>query len=166
MELEIQDKKENPLLDRTEVKFTVSHPNQPTPKRENVREQLSKELKVPKDRIVIDHMSTHFGVTTLTGYAKIYAKKEVALEVERKHHLKRNKLIQDEKKKDKPAEESAPAAEGEEAPAEAAPAEEPAKEDAPAEEEPKKKEKKADKEEKPAEEKKDDAPAEEPAKEE
>jgi small subunit ribosomal protein S24e len=129
MELEIQDKKENPLLDRTEVKFTISHPNQPTPKRENVREQLSKELKVPKDRIIVDHMNSRFGLATSTGYAKIYAKKEVAMEVERKHHLLRNKLIKDEKKA-KPEEAEAPTevpAKGDEAPE--GKAEKPAKDD-------------------------------------
>jgi small subunit ribosomal protein S24e len=110
MELEITDKRENTLLDRTEVKFTVSHPNQPTPRRENVREELSKELKVPKDRIVVDYMNSRFGLTISSGYAKIYKKKEVALEVERKHHLVRNKLIKDEKKKEaKPKEGEAPA---------------------------------------------------------
>lgn len=137
MELEIQDKRENPLLDRTEVTFTVSHANQPTPKRENVREQLSNELKVPKERIVVDHMNSHFGVTTSTGYAKIYKTKEIALQIERKYQLKRNKLIKDESKKEKPAEEApakeAPAEEKAEKPKEEAPKEEkgePAKEEA------------------------------------
>ncbi|KYK27986.1 MAG: hypothetical protein AYK23_05695 [Candidatus Proteinoplasmatales archaeon SG8-5] len=141
MELEIQDKKENPLLERTEVEFVIKHPNQPTPKRENVREQLSKELKVPKDRIVVDHMNSRFGLATSTGYAKIYDKKETALEIERKHHLLRNRLVKDEKaKKEVPEETEAPAKEEAEATADEK-AEEQSKE-----EKPDKKEKKADKE--------------------
>ena len=129
MELEIQDKKENTLLDRTEVRFTVSHPNQPTPKRESIREQLSADLKIPKDRIIVDHMNSHFGVSQSLGYAKVYKTKEIALQIERKYQLKRNRLIKDEKKKDKETEEAA------EAPAKEAPAEEkadkPAKDEAP-----------------------------------
>ena len=92
MELEIQEKRENRLLDRTEVRFIVHHANQPTPRRENVREELSKALKVQKDRVVVDHMNSSFGVHDTVGYAKIYSKKEIALEVEREYLLKRNKL--------------------------------------------------------------------------
>ena len=92
MELEIQEKRENPLLNRTEVHFIVHHPNSPTPKRENVREELSKSMKVPKDRVVIDHMNSSFGVHDSKGYAKIYPSKEEAMKVERDYLLKRNKL--------------------------------------------------------------------------
>jgi small subunit ribosomal protein S24e len=161
MELEITDKRENQLLDRTEVRFTVSHPNQPTPRRESVREQLSKELKVPKDTVVIDHMNSHFGVTISEGYAKIYKKKETALEVERKHHLLRNRLIRDEKKK----------AKDEETPSEGeAPVKDEATPDEKGGEKPEKKDKKKDdKPETPAKDKKDDkkaAKADKPAREE
>ncbi len=106
MELEIQNKRENPLLNRIEVQFIVSHPNSPTPKRENVREELSKTMKVQKDRIVVDNMKSSFGVHDTKGYAKIYPSKEDAMKVEREHLLKRNKLeAKPETKKETPTEE-------------------------------------------------------------
>ena len=108
MELDIQGKRENRLLDRIEVRFIVHHANQPTPRRENVREELSKALKVQKDRVVVDHMKSSFGVHDTVGYAKIYSKKEIALEVEREYLLKRNKLIVQEKKADKKEEPEEP----------------------------------------------------------
>ncbi len=108
MELDIQEKRENRLLDRIEVRFIVHHANQPTPRRENVREELSKALKVQKDRVVVDHMKSSFGVHDTVGYAKIYSKKEIALEVEREYLLKRNKLIVQEKKADKKEEPEEP----------------------------------------------------------
>ena len=111
MELDIQEKRENRLLDRIEVRFIVHHANQPTPRRENVREELSKALKVQKDRVVVDHMKSSFGVHDTVGYAKIYSKKEIALEVEREYLLKRNKLIIQEKKADKKEEPEEPKAE-------------------------------------------------------
>lgn len=133
MELDIQEKRENRLLDRIEVRFIVHHANQPTPRRENVREELSKALKVQKDRVVVDHMKSSFGVHDTVGYAKIYSKKEIALEVEREYLLKRNKLIVQEKKADKKEELEEPKEEDKKEP-------EPSKEEAP-KEKPKKEEK-------------------------
>ena len=106
MELEIQKKRENPLLSRIEVHFTLHHPNSPTPRRENVREELSKSLKVPKDRVVVDHMKSSFGVHDTKGYAKVYPSKEDAMKVERDYLLKRNKLEAKSEKKEEPKEET------------------------------------------------------------
>ena len=133
MELDIQEKRENRLLDRIEVRFIVHHANQPTPRRENVREELSKTLKVQKDRVIVDHMNSSFGIHDTVGYAKIYSKKEIALEVEREYLLKRNKLLVQEKKEDKKEEPEEPKEEDKKEP-------EPSKEEAP-KEEPKKEEK-------------------------
>ena len=99
MELEIQNKKENVLLNRMEVHFVLHHPNAQTPKRDNVREELSKSLKVTKDRIIVDHMKSSFGVHNTKGYAKIYPTKEEAIKVEREYLLKRNKLVEKQEKK-------------------------------------------------------------------
>ena len=105
MELEIQDKRENALLNRIEVRFVLHHPNSPTPKRENVREELSKTLKVPKDRVVVDRMNSSFGIHDTEGYAKIYPSKEDAMRTEREHLLLRNKLVEKQDKKAAPAKE-------------------------------------------------------------
>jgi small subunit ribosomal protein S24e len=105
MELDIKNKRENSLLNRIEVQFIVHHPNNPTPKRANVREELSKAMKVPKDRVVVDNMKSAFGVHSTKGYAKIYKSKEAAMEIEREYLLKRNKLESKPEKKDEPVEE-------------------------------------------------------------
>ena len=99
MEIEIQETRENTLLSRTEVHFILHHPNSPTPKRDNVREELSKVLKVPKDRVIVDNMAPSFGVHDTKGYAKIYPSKEIALKIEREYQLKRNKLVEKKEKK-------------------------------------------------------------------
>ena len=104
MELEIKNKRENPLLNRIEVQFIVSHPNSPTPKRDHVRDELSKAMKVPKDRVVVDNMKSSFGVHDTKGYAKIYPSKEEAMKIERDYLLKRNKLQDKPEKKEKTAE--------------------------------------------------------------
>jgi len=92
MEVEIVSKKENQLLDRTEVKFRAVHEKEGTPQREAVREKLSSLLKAPKERVIVDSMESEFGKTETVGYAKVYKTKEAAMKYEREQILVRNKL--------------------------------------------------------------------------
>ena len=116
MEVEIVSKKENVLLDRTEIKFKVVHPKEGTPKREDVRDKLSSAVKAPKERVIVDAMDSEFGRTITVGYAKVYKTKEAAVKYEREQILVRNKLKEKKAKAEKkpaaapPAGRSAPAA--------------------------------------------------------
>src|SRR5712691_13107417 len=100
MQLEVIQRKENPLLKRTEVSFKAIHKAEPTPTRDALRAFLAKELKATKDIVVIDSQASTFGRYETVGYAKVYKTKEEALAVERKHILVRNKLIEPEVKKE------------------------------------------------------------------
>ena len=102
MEIAIDGKRENLLLNRVEVDFKVAHVAEPTPKRDQVRDELAKLLKVTKDRVVVDHMESSFGKGESAGYAKIYKSKEEAVKLESDYVLVRNGLAQ---KKEKKAEE-------------------------------------------------------------
>jgi len=104
MEVEIVAKRENPFLKRTEVRFKVSHPNEMTPGRAALREQLAKVLHATRDIVVVDFSRSEFGRAASHGYAKVYKSKEDALKVERKHILVRNGLREAEKKVEKPKE--------------------------------------------------------------
>jgi len=92
VEIEIVSKKENELLERTEVTFKASHPKEGTPQRDAVREKLSSILKAPKERVIIDAMDSEFGKMETVGYAKVYKTKEAAMKFEREYVLVRNKL--------------------------------------------------------------------------
>lgn len=115
MEIEIVSKRENELLDRTEVKFKALHPKEGTPQREAVREKLAAMLKAPKDRVVVDAMESEFGKMETVGYAKVYKTKEAALKYEREHVLVRNKLKERVKAEKKAAPGAAPAGKPQEA---------------------------------------------------
>ncbi|TMA07109.1 MAG: hypothetical protein E6J94_05870 [Methanobacteriota archaeon] len=120
MQLEVIQRKENPLLKRTEVSFKAIHKAEPTPTRDALRAFLARELKATKDIVVIDSQASTFGRYETVGYAKVYKTKEEALAVERKHILVRNKLIEPEVKEKKAApkpEKPAPRAEKAEKPA-------------------------------------------------
>lgn len=108
MEIEIVSKKENELLDRTEVKFKASHPKEGTPQREAVREKLATMLKASKERVMVDSMKSEFGRMETVGYAKVYKTKEAAMKYEREHVLVRNKL-KEKVKVEKKAAAAAPA---------------------------------------------------------
>jgi ribosomal protein S24E len=98
MQLEVLQRKENPLLKRIEVTFKATHKAEPTPTRDALRAFLAKELKTTKDIVVIDYQASTFGRYETVGEAKVYKTKEEALAVERKHILVRNKLIEPEVK--------------------------------------------------------------------
>src|SRR2546428_13568330 len=93
MELEILAKRENLFLKRTEVRFQVLHPNEVTPGRSALREQLAKELHATRDIVIVDFSRSEFGRASSHGYAKGYKSKEDALKGERKHILVRNGLL-------------------------------------------------------------------------
>lgn len=108
MELQILAKKDNPLLQRTEVSFKAIHKAEPTPTRDAIRQELAKHLKATKDVVVVDGARSTFGRYETAGYAKIYKSKDQALSVERYHILVRNKLAEPKAKEAKPGE-AAPA---------------------------------------------------------
>ncbi len=88
MDVKVLERKDNPLLERAEVKFRVAYDGA-TPSRQEVRKKLTAILNSDKSLTVIDGMKTDYGSKTATGYAKVYAS-EKALENEPKHVMKRN----------------------------------------------------------------------------
>lgn len=93
MELEVVSKRENVLLDRTEIWFKVMHDKDKTPKRDVVREKLASQLNVKKSAVIIDHMKSEFGKHETLGYAKVYKSEEKAIAIEPDYILKRNNLV-------------------------------------------------------------------------
>ena len=100
MEIEIDSKRNNPLLNRTEVHFTIQHENEKTPNREIIRSELAEKLNAKKENIIIDNIHSSFGIQKSVGYAKIYPSVKKAEELERKHILKRNKIAGKKEKKE------------------------------------------------------------------
>ncbi len=98
MDIEIVGRKDNLLLDRTDVDFLVKHENESTPPRKQVREALGVALNVGKSALVVDSFSTEFGRGTSKGTAKVYKDIERARKVEDDHILIRNGLMEKKKK--------------------------------------------------------------------
>ena len=110
MEIEIESKRNNPLLNRTEVYFTVKHPGEGTPNRDIIRSELADKLNVKKENVVVNTVRSSFGIQEISGYAKVYSSVQKTIDSEQDYILARNKIIETEKKLKKAA--PTPKAEG------------------------------------------------------
>jgi ribosomal protein S24E len=110
MNIKIESKKENALLGRQEIVFTLRHDGAATPSRTQVRQLLASEIGTKTENVVIDAMDSEYGLGATTGTARAYKSPEAARATERVHMLKRNQLYIE-----KPKKEAKPAAEGDKA---------------------------------------------------
>lgn len=108
MNIEIQERRDNELLDRKEVRFLVHHDGEPTPTRDGVRDALAKDLKASKDQVIVHRLRSEFGRGVSKGYAKVYPSVEKAKAVERRHTLVRNDLAEARDRPKPKAETAAP----------------------------------------------------------
>ncbi|RLF67693.1 MAG: 30S ribosomal protein S24e [Thermoplasmata archaeon] len=97
MELQIESKKYNPLLKRTEIYARIVHKKSATPSREDVRNLIASEFGVNKDLVIIHYIRTGFGWTVSKVYAKIYDSIEDLRRIEPKHMLRKHGLIEEAK---------------------------------------------------------------------
>ncbi|MDI6819940.1 MAG: 30S ribosomal protein S24e [Candidatus Hodarchaeaceae archaeon] len=89
MKVEITEKVENPLLQRTEIKFKVNHAGEPTPKRSDVRAQLAAHLSVPEELVVIEKLAGMYGRRVASGIARAYSSRERLEKIEPEYLIKR-----------------------------------------------------------------------------
>ena len=109
MEIKIISKKENPLLNRTEIEFECDYPSEGTPNLLEVKHKLVALEDASNNLLVVDSMKPSYGATKAVGLAKVYDSVEKLQEIEPKAVIAKN----EEPEEEAPAEE-----ESEEAPAE------------------------------------------------
>src|SRR5512136_1364931 len=91
MEVKIVSSKNNPLLKRKEVQFSIEHgPQSKTPARLDVRKALAAELKIGEELVFVRNMRTMTGTGTAVGHANIYQTATQAKLVEPDFIVKRN----------------------------------------------------------------------------
>jgi len=87
MEIEIESRKDNKLLNREEVCFTMRYEGK-TPSRHKVRKQLKDILG--KNIIIVEYIKPVYGARQASGYARAYSSEKQARMVEPHHIIKRN----------------------------------------------------------------------------
>ncbi|MCL7411064.1 MAG: 30S ribosomal protein S24e [Methanosarcinaceae archaeon] len=95
MDINITEDKNNALLNRREIKFTVKFEG-PTPSRNDVKGKLVAMLNVSLDLMIIQKMDSVYGMQELSGYAKIYEDAARMTQVERDYSIKRNVIPEPE----------------------------------------------------------------------
>ncbi len=90
MKIEVTDKRENPLQERTELRFVIEHSGEATPPRKSVIAALAKAVKADEDKIVVESIESQYGKNSSVAYAKVYDSVEAAMKLERKHLLARS----------------------------------------------------------------------------
>jgi small subunit ribosomal protein S24e len=89
MDIQVLQEKNNPMLNRREVVFKVTH-DDVTPSRLSIIDRLAATMNSKRGLVIIDSIKTEFGKRESVGYAKIYENEERAKQVERAHILDRN----------------------------------------------------------------------------
>ncbi|MCK5660887.1 MAG: 30S ribosomal protein S24e [Methanosarcinales archaeon] len=89
MDIEIISKKENPLLQRTELTFTANADGA-TPTRSDVKNKLVAMLDSSQELLILDNIETRYGSTECTGYVKVYETAERAKQIEFEHVIAKN----------------------------------------------------------------------------
>jgi len=84
---------DNPLLFRKEYLFAVIHDGQPTVSRIRLRDEISKQLGVSKDLVVVRRIRTEFGMNISKVEVHVYSDPQKMMEVEPRYILRRNGII-------------------------------------------------------------------------
>jgi ribosomal protein S24E len=91
MQVKIESTKDNPLLKRKEVGFTiVQGPKEKTPQRLEVKKAVAVEMQTGDDVVYIKRMRTKTGTTVTQGVANVYQSVAQAKLVEPEYIQKRN----------------------------------------------------------------------------
>lgn len=119
MEVKVIEKEENPLLEREKINFEVEHKNAPTPPRADVLKELSEEIGVSEDLIVIEKIATLHGRQVASGIARIYKTEKRLKELEPEYlttrtETSKEKLMETEEKAEEKEEEKETEKESEE----------------------------------------------------
>ena len=91
MQVKIETTKDNPLLKRKEVGFTiVQGPKEKTPPRLEVKKAVAVEMKIGEEVVYIKRMNTKTGTNITRGVANVYQSAAQAKLVEPQYIHKRN----------------------------------------------------------------------------
>jgi small subunit ribosomal protein S24e len=98
LDIKIIEEKNNPMLNRREVVFKVTHESA-TPSRKSIVDRIAATMNSKEGLVIVDNLRTEFGKRETIGYAKIYETEERAKQVERPHIIERNTFVVPEEAK-------------------------------------------------------------------
>ena len=100
MEITINEKIENPLLNRTEIRFECIYQGEATPKVLDVKNRLVATLNVDKNLLVVHNLKPSYGEGKANGYAKLYDSVDSLAKIDREHVVVKNEEAAKEEKEE------------------------------------------------------------------
>ena len=94
MEISITSDKQNELLSRREIEFTITY-NGATPTRKLVQAKLAATMNAGRDQVVLDSMKSRFGISILKGSARVYQNKDDLVKLERAYLMTRGGVAEE-----------------------------------------------------------------------
>lgn len=99
MEIKILSETDNRLLLRKEYTGQITHTNEPTPKRLEVREKVAALTNSKPDQTVVTGIKSEFGIGFSKLTFRVYDSIEMMNKIELPYMLKRNGHLKEEEKK-------------------------------------------------------------------
>lgn len=94
MEISITSDKQNELLSRRELEFTLNYTGA-TPSRKLVHAKLAAMVNAGKDQVVLDSMKSRFGITVMRGSARVYQNSKDLVNLERAYLMNRGGVAEE-----------------------------------------------------------------------
>ncbi len=88
-DLEVLERRRNPLLHREEVLFRLRFDGS-TPSRRQIREEVSRFLGVEEERVIVRKITQEYGMTEARALILVYDDPNKAKEIEPEHIIKRH----------------------------------------------------------------------------
>lgn len=88
MEINITSDIQNALLNRRELVFTIAFTGA-TPSRKMVHAKLAAMINAPRNQLVIGSLKNRFGITQISGDARVYTTPEDLKKIEQAYLIKR-----------------------------------------------------------------------------
>ena len=101
MKLELTSTRINKVVDRKELSFKITEAS--TPSRTDVRREIAVLMRTELDNVYVRALHTNAGTRVTTGIANVYNDATIAMAIEPKYIITRNKGKEATKTKDKPA---------------------------------------------------------------
>ena len=89
MKVEITSKRQNEVLNRQEIGFTVKEAGK-TPSRKELREKIAALVGADEKKLVVDRLVTSYGSTGVSGTVRVYKDEKDLRELEIKPIVERN----------------------------------------------------------------------------
>ncbi len=97
MKIDIIEKNENKLLERTEIHVKVDHVGQPVPKRDDFLSKLAALLNKERNQVVLIKLESKYGEGKSLALVHVYDTNERAIAVEKEFLLKRSGVLEGKK---------------------------------------------------------------------